>query len=109
MTNEEAIKTIETAIVEVEWDYPMNYSVAFEMAISALEKQIPKKPIKINKNSVFDGNWKKICPYCGAKLMERITTENESYPIHYNMTKHCMCGQTLDWGDQPTKKGGEKE
>ena len=39
MTNEEAIKTIEMAIAEVEWDYPMNYSVAFEMAIKALKNQ----------------------------------------------------------------------
>ena len=44
MTNEEAIKTIEVAIAEVEWNYPMDYAIAFENAISALEKQIPKKP-----------------------------------------------------------------
>lgn len=39
MTREEAIKTIETAIAEVEWDYPMDYAVAFEMAITALREQ----------------------------------------------------------------------
>lgn len=27
MTHEEAIKTIQVAIAEVEWNYPMNYSV----------------------------------------------------------------------------------
>lgn len=43
MTNEEAIKTIKTAIAEVEWNYPMDYAAVFEVAISALEKQIPKK------------------------------------------------------------------
>ena len=64
-----------------------------------LEKQIPKKPKRINKNSVFDGNWKMICPCCGVTLVERITTENTSYPIQYNMTKHCECGQSLDWSD----------
>ena len=72
---------------------------ALKLAISALEKQIPKKPIRVDKNSVFDGNWKKICPCCGATLMERITTEDESRPVHYNMTKHCKCGQALDWSD----------
>lgn len=97
MNYEEAIKTIEIAIAEVEWDYPMDYAVAFEMAISALEKQMPKKPKRINKNSVFDGNWKMTCPCCGITLVERITTEDESYPIYYNTTKHCMCGQVLDW------------
>lgn len=99
MTNEEAIKTIKIVMAEIEWNPLMNYAIAFEMAISALEKQIPKKPTRINKNSVFDGNWKMICPCCSVKLMERITTENESYPVHYNITKHCMCGQTLDWSD----------
>lgn len=99
MTNEEAIKTIKLAVAEVEWNYPMDYAVAFEMAISALEKQMPKKPKRINKNSVFDGNWKMICPRCGAKLIERITTETESYPVEYNTTKHCWCGQVIDWSD----------
>ena len=38
MTNEDAIKTINIAAAEVEWDYPMDYTVAFEAAIDALEK-----------------------------------------------------------------------
>ena len=42
MTPQEAIETIKIAIAEVEWNYDMNYAVAFEMAIEALEKQIPK-------------------------------------------------------------------
>jgi len=97
MTNEEAIKTIKLAVAEVEWNYPMDYAVAFEIAISALEKQIPKKPNRVNKNSVFDGNWKMVCPHCGTTLIERITTEDKSYPIEYNTTEHCRCGQVLDW------------
>ena len=36
MTIEEAIKTIELAIAEVEWVYPMDYAAAFDVAISAL-------------------------------------------------------------------------
>lgn len=40
MTNEDAIETINIAMAEVEWDYPMDYTVAFEMAIDALERQI---------------------------------------------------------------------
>lgn len=99
MTNEEAISTIKIAMAEIEWYYPMKYAEAFEAAISALEKQIPKKPKRVDKNYVFDGNWKKICPCCGTMLMERITTKDESYPVHYNMTKHCKCGQALDWSD----------
>ena len=36
MTNKEAIETIKIAIAEVEWNYPMDYAVAFETAIEAL-------------------------------------------------------------------------
>ena len=40
MTPQEAIKTIKVAISEVEWDYPMDYTVAFEEAIKALEERM---------------------------------------------------------------------
>ena len=39
MTIEEAIKTIELAIAEVEWVYPIDYAAAFDVAISALHAQ----------------------------------------------------------------------
>jgi hypothetical protein len=39
MTTKEAIETIKTAIAEVEWNYSIDYAVAFEMAIEALKKE----------------------------------------------------------------------
>ena len=42
MTIEEAIKTIELAIAEVEWVYPIDYAAAFDVAISALRAQQEK-------------------------------------------------------------------
>jgi hypothetical protein len=39
MTNQEAIDIIKTAIAEVEWEYPMDYAAAFDMAVNALEGQ----------------------------------------------------------------------
>ena len=89
MTNEEAISTIKTAIAEVEWCYPMDYAVAFEAAVSALEKQIPKKP---NENRY---PWA-ICPSCGGsvyidKVQEHIMNNENTYCEH--------CGQALDWSD----------
>lgn len=63
MTNEEAIKTIELAIAEVEWNYPMDYAIAFETAISALEKQIPKKPLHWDDCEQFYIE----CPCCGKR------------------------------------------
>ena len=37
MTNEEAIELIRIAQAEIEWDYPMEYAIAFDKAIEALE------------------------------------------------------------------------
>ena len=86
MTNAEAKETIKTAIAEVEWNYPMDYTIAFETAIEALEKQIPKKPIYTNEGTVTR------CPICKA--------------IHF----HCLpsievdycsrCGQAIDWSEE---------
>ena len=93
MTNEEAIKTIEVAIAEVEWNYPMNYAIAFENAISALEKQVPKKPKKKEENqysTFYD------CPRCGGYLVSKIDGElcgGQKYKYCYR------CGQALDWSD----------
>lgn len=36
MTREEAIETIKVAIAEVEWEYPMDYAAAFDVALEAL-------------------------------------------------------------------------
>ena len=71
---------------------------SFGKAINALEKQIQKKPIQINEYGKIYGDWKTFCPNCGALLMERITTENELYPIPHNEFVCCWCGQHIDWG-----------
>ena len=78
MIPEEAIKMIEIAIAEVEWEYPLDYSIAFETALNALEKQIPKK--------LKDDGWL-YCPICGRDvLLDRFN--------------YCPdCGQALDWSD----------
>ena len=68
MTPEEAIKTIQVAIAEVEWEYPMNYSVAFETAIEALEKQIPKKPY-FGEALGYKGFNGYLCPICRNWLL----------------------------------------
>ena len=86
---ESAIRHIQTAVDVDPW--------AVEIAVEAMEKQIPKKPVMINRNEEFDGNWKKVCPRCGRMLMERITTSEQSYPRHYNMTGFCWCGQAILW------------
>lgn len=49
MINKEAIETIKIAIAEVEWNYPMNYAAAFDMAIEALEKQATSDWIPVSE------------------------------------------------------------
>ena len=39
MTNREAIEVIKLAQAQVEWEYPMDYAAAFDMAISALREK----------------------------------------------------------------------
>ena len=80
MTAEEAIKTIQVAIAEVEWEYPLDYSAAFETAIEALEKQVAKKVTK------------SVCPSCNRIFLFRHSEKRKG--------DYCdNCGQALDWSD----------
>ena len=79
MTPQEAIKIIEIAIAEVEWEYPMEYTEAFEIAIRALEKQILKKVIFMSDKS-------KVCGSCKQRVLRH--------------QPYCEdCGQALDWSE----------
>ena len=88
MTPEEVIKTLEVAKVEIEWNYPMDYAVAIDEAIKAVDKQIPKKPKVIDR-------WR-MCPRC-----------YEEYGFNYDIligmrglkTGECRClncGQVIE-------------
>lgn len=64
----------------------MSTAEEMELAISAIEKQIPKKPI-INKRKI-----------------QCVNGHNQPTQ-HY---KYCpMCGQLMDWSANQTEKGGE--
>lgn len=80
MTNEEAIIDIRENI------QPIIGGKSLELAISALEKQIPKKPL--NPCGRYFGKAKGgNCPCCGAHTNS--ITNN-----------YCRkCGRKLDWGD----------
>lgn len=56
---------------------------ALEMAKQALEKQIPKKPLKN-----YGGGYR--CPNCQMKHLNP----------DWVGVKHCDCGQALDWSDE---------
>lgn len=64
------------------------YIGALKLAISALEKRVPKKPEK-------EGNDLIICPECGSFLGHAIDCEDEAY-----QSPHCEgCGQAIDWSE----------
>ena len=79
MNLKEVIKTLELAKAEVEWDYPMDYAVAIDEAIKAIDKQIPKKP-------ELKGEYY-VCPVCG--VYQETSEGNPPYCIN--------CGKRLLW------------
>lgn len=84
MTPKEAIKILEIAKTEVEWNYPLDYAIAIDTAIEALEKQIPKKPI-----TTKDGN--KSCS-CGLVVQTGYIR---------NCLYYCdNCGQAIYWSGE---------
>ena len=90
MTTEEVIKTIQVAIAEVEWNYPMDKSVAFETAIEALEKQLAKTPKKIGKQHYA-------CPLCDSILD---ISYDDIFVYEMPLPNYCeTCGQYLGLED----------
>jgi len=79
MTIREAIKTIELAIAEVEWVYPIDYAAAFDVAISALRAQ-QEKPF---------GGWISVKDKFPEEDQEVIlcTSETETYGKHREKKK----------------------
>lgn len=84
-------------ILESEYKFHGECSVfgeALEIAIKALEKQIPKKPIM---KPYFDDMEEEYlcCPTCGEILTDRIPMDNKDFYFH------CLnCGQKLDWSNE---------
>ena len=73
----------------------MDFIEEIEMAINALEKQVPKRPIE-------DGYYDEpaVCPNCGGNVINQCDNDYQFQCCHY-------CGQKLDWRDHTTEKGGE--
>ena len=91
MKPEEAIKILEVAKAECEWNAPLEYQAAFDAAFEALEKQIPKKLIAegdgyADGEMVFDSFY---CPSCDHCMEE---DEVEDYCPN--------CGQKICWEEE---------
>jgi methionyl-tRNA synthetase len=114
MTPQQTIETLKLMQAEVEWEYTMDYAVAIDEAIKALEKQIPMKPIlKSGITPLFvdyaDGHgemkiqkWQDwVCPKCGWFVGQRFNAHrNGSTPHPHDQRKsdYCNeCGQRISW------------
>ena len=91
MNLKEVIKTLEIAKAEVEWNYPMDYAVAIDEAIKAIDKQIPKKP-KEYEDKFYS------CPNCENILLMKWKKYNTELMDKSNGLPYCLgCGQAIDW------------
>lgn len=98
MTENEAIKELHD-IRPRGGIIPQKRAEALDMAIQALEKQIPKKPMRIERSAM---GWEYMDYYChcgkfiGAEPHIKSILEKGEIPVEY-----CdNCGQKLDWSDE---------
>lgn len=104
MTEQEAIKELKydceqlgkSVPCDTSWGQSIN--TAYGMAISALEKQIPKKPVtKPDKYSDLVQHY--YCPDCGRYFGQCGIHD----VILFNKERYCQgerCGQALDWSEE---------
>ena len=103
MTESEAIKICNTIVLASSLSSPHGIPLnttkeelieAMKIAIQALEKQIPKKPIR---HTAWE-NFK--CPACGSAEIVQYDTEYREYDKDCKFEYCSDCGQKLDWGDE---------
>lgn len=102
MTESEAIKICNTIVFATSFSNPQGMPLnttkeelaeAMRIAIQALEKQMPKKPIMKQYFENLEEEYL-CCPTCGEILTDRMPADNKTFYFH------CMnCGQKFDWGD----------
>ena len=83
MTNKEAIEQLMERLAITDYRQQISeYYEAIELAVEALEKHVPKKPVEADRELVIA--WK--CPSCG-------------YEWSFKHNYCYICGQCLDWED----------
>ena len=94
MTESEAIKILQRDLqIQLENKALPDGIEAIQIAIQALEKQIPKKPIMKPYYKDMEEEYL-CCPTCGEILTDRIPMDNKDFYFH------CLnCGQKFDYGE----------
>lgn len=95
MTPQEAIRRIKNhneIHSRKEKHFAVHITAALNMAVEALEKQIPKKPYKRKEHKQNDY----YCAICKCYLGDEMELQNACL-----QPKYCEhCGQALDWSDR---------
>lgn len=73
---------------------------SIDMAIQALEKQIPKKPNKTIDSSLGIKKEIHVCPVCDCDLTEVYFIAPQESKIKEKITYCEACGQAIDWSDE---------
>ena len=96
MTESEAIKILQRDLeIQVKNKALTDGIEAIQIAIQALEKQIPKKPRKTDSyRGVLKRVYAYVCPTCGNACLEKYMNERQNTMFCWN------CGQKLDWSDE---------
>lgn len=100
MTESEAIETIQ---FDLEIGGEIQSQVmhdAIDVAIQALEKQIPKKPNKTIDSSLGIKKEIHVCPVCDCDLTEVYFIAPQESKIKEKITYCEACGQAIDWSDE---------
>ena len=102
MTESEAIKEVRFNMSTIGLSDKATKRVveARNMAIQALEKQIPKKP-----NKTIDSSWgtqkeAHTCPVCDYYLTEVHFIASQKIESNKKITYCETCGQAIDWSDE---------
>jgi len=85
MEVQEIIDILKVAKAEVEWNYPIDYYIAFDEAIRELEYRLPKQPNVIDHTN----HTEYLCPSCGSSFIVGLTG------LRYDICRDC--GQKIEW------------
>ena len=97
MTPQEALEAIKIEQIQIEGKAVRmaNFFEGLHIANNALEKQIPKKPIKKTEFSSYEYVSYR-CPICNQHFLSKVEGEF----VAGTKPKYCYnCGQALDWSD----------
>ena len=96
MTTQEAIEALKLMQGQIEWDYPMECAAAIDMAVDALQKQVPQRPM-ISVDA-YNNNLRHLyCPTCGSWI-GMWNKRLRGIEMHNNTNRNicARCGRAID-------------